>query len=62
MSEPELRIVHLDDVPWQEVRSQQHGERRVSLEGVTPLPNPPFEAPAWSGARTDGDPGATAPT
>ncbi len=31
MSEPELRIVRLDDVPWQEVKAQQHGERRVSV-------------------------------
>lgn len=155
--EPELRIVHLDDVPWQEVKAQQHGDRRVSVwekylewtpermtlygrydpgmllerhghrsdhlvhvldgsitvggevcgvgatlllplgaamgpieagpdgallfevmlgdpravpadpagfeallaeRGVTPLPNPPFDAPEWFGARTDGDPGA----
>ncbi|MBA2283817.1 MAG: hypothetical protein H0W25_21630 [Acidimicrobiia bacterium] len=27
----ELRIVHLDDVPWQEVKAQQHGDRRVSV-------------------------------
>ena len=25
--------------------------------GVTPLPNPPFEAPAWFGERTDSNPG-----
>jgi hypothetical protein len=28
---PELRIVHLADVPWQEVKAQQHGDRRVSV-------------------------------
>jgi hypothetical protein len=27
----ELRISHIDDVPWQEVKAQQHGERRVSV-------------------------------
>ena len=26
--------------------------------GVTPLPNPPIDAPPWFGERTDGDPGA----
>jgi hypothetical protein len=26
-----LRIVRLDDVPWQEVKAQQHGDRRVSV-------------------------------
>lgn len=154
---PELKITHLDDVPWHEVKAQQHGERRVSIRekylewtpelmvlyarydpgmlverhghrsdhivyviegeltvgdvvcgpgtsivlehgavfgpieagahgalllevmmgdpravpadpdgfahllaerGVVPLPNPPFEAPAWFGARTDSDVGA----
>ncbi|MBV8951147.1 MAG: hypothetical protein JOZ99_09750 [Actinobacteria bacterium] len=153
---PELKITHIDDVPWQEVKAQQHGERRVSIRekylewtpglmvlyaryepgmlverhghrsdhivyviegeitvggvvcrpgtnivleqgavfgpieagpdgavlleimmgdpravaadpdgfgrllaerGVTPLPNPPVEAPAWFGERTDSDPG-----
>jgi hypothetical protein len=157
--DPELQIVHLDDVPWQEVKAQQHGDRRVSVwekylewtpermtlygrydpgmllerhghrsdhlvhviegsidvggeacgpgttlilplgaamgpieagpegavlfevmlgdprawpadregfdallaeRGVTPLPNPPFEAPDWFGERTDGNPGADA--
>lgn len=156
-AEPELRIVHLDEVPWQEVKAQQHGDRRVSVwekylewtpermtlygrydpgmllerhghrsdhlvhvidgsidvggeqcgpgstlilpvgaamgpieagpdgavlfevmlgdprsvpadpdgfvqllaeRGVTPLPNPPIDAPEWFGPRTDGDPGA----
>ena len=28
---PELRITHLDDVEWQEVKAQQHGDRRVSV-------------------------------
>jgi hypothetical protein len=27
----ELKITHIDDVPWQEVKAQQHGERRVSI-------------------------------
>ena len=27
----ELRITHLDDVEWQEVKAQQHGDRRVSV-------------------------------
>jgi hypothetical protein len=27
----ELRITHLDDVPWQEVKAQLHGDRRVSV-------------------------------
>ena len=156
MGEPQLRIVRLDDVPWQEVKAQQHGDRRVSVwekylewtpermtlygrydpgmilerhghrsdhlvhviegsidvggerceagttlilplgatmgpieagpegavlfeimlgdpravsadpaefaallaaRGVTPLPNPPIDAPPWFGERTDGDPG-----
>jgi hypothetical protein len=29
--EPQLRIVRLGDVPWQEVKAQQHGDRRVSV-------------------------------
>jgi hypothetical protein len=29
--EPVLRIVRLDDVAWQEVKAQQHGDRRVSV-------------------------------
>ena len=29
--EPQLRVVRLDDVPWQEVKAQQHGDRRVSV-------------------------------
>ena len=28
---PELRITRLDDVEWQEVKAQQHGDRRVSV-------------------------------
>src|SRR3954447_16249562 len=28
---PELRITHIDDVEWQEVKAQQHGDRRVSV-------------------------------
>jgi len=160
--EPRLRIIRLEDVPWQEVKAQQHGDRRVSVwekylewtpermvlygrydpgmllerhghrsdhlvhvlegsidvwsdlggkepcgpgttlilpvgaamgpieagpegallfevmlgdprsvpadpesfaallaeRGVTPLPNPTIDAPAWFGPRTDGDPGA----
>jgi quercetin dioxygenase-like cupin family protein len=32
-------------------------ERLLAERGITPLPNPPFEAPAWFGARTDSDPG-----
>jgi hypothetical protein len=31
MSEPRLGFVHADDVPWQEVLAQRHGERRVSV-------------------------------
>jgi hypothetical protein len=27
----ELRITHVDDVPWQEVKAQLRGERRVSV-------------------------------
>lgn len=27
----ELKITHIDDVPWQEVKAQQHGDRRVSI-------------------------------
>lgn len=30
-AEPELRIVRLGDVPWQEVKAQQHGDQRVSV-------------------------------
>ena len=155
----ELRITHVEDVEWQEVKAQQHGDRRVSVwekylewtpelmvlyarydagmlterhghmsdhivyvlegeitvgdrrcpagtnivleqgasfgpieagpdgalmleimmgdprsvpadpdgfaqvlaeRGITPLPNPPIEAPAWFGTRTDSDPGASA--
>jgi hypothetical protein len=29
--EPRLGFVHADDVPWQEVLAQRHGERRVSV-------------------------------
>ena len=28
---PELRIRSVDDAPWQEVKAQQHGDRRVSI-------------------------------
>jgi hypothetical protein len=28
---PELRITRIDDVPWQEVKAQAHGDRRVSV-------------------------------
>jgi hypothetical protein len=28
---PALRIVRLGDVPWQEVKAQRHGDRRVSV-------------------------------
>lgn len=28
---PELKIVHIDAVEWQEVKAQQHGDRRVSV-------------------------------
>src|SRR4051794_4635117 len=28
---PELKITHLEDVEWQEVKAQQHGDRRVSV-------------------------------
>ena len=28
---PELRFRHTDDEKWQEVRAQQHGDRRVSI-------------------------------
>ena len=27
----ELRITHVDDLEWQEVKAQQHGDRRVSV-------------------------------
>jgi hypothetical protein len=27
----ELRITRVDEVPWQEVKAQQHGDRRVSV-------------------------------
>jgi hypothetical protein len=27
----------------------------LAERGVTPLPNPPFQAPPWFGARTDSD-------
>src|SRR5262249_18959237 len=29
--EPRLVFRHVDDVPWQEVKAQRHGERRVSV-------------------------------
>ena len=29
--QPALRFRHLDDEKWQEVRAQQHGDRRVSI-------------------------------
>jgi quercetin dioxygenase-like cupin family protein len=28
---PELRITHIDQIDWQEVKAQQHGDRRVSV-------------------------------
>jgi hypothetical protein len=28
---PELRITHVDDIAWQEVKAQLHGDRRVSV-------------------------------
>jgi quercetin dioxygenase-like cupin family protein len=28
---PELKIAHIDDVEWQEVKAQQHDSRRVSV-------------------------------
>ena len=28
---PELKITHVEDVEWQEVKAQQHGDRRVSV-------------------------------
>ena len=31
MTDPEPRFVHVDDVPWQEVKTQAHGDRRVSI-------------------------------
>jgi hypothetical protein len=31
--------------------------RLLADRGISPLPNPPFDAPAWFGARTDSDPG-----
>ena len=30
-AEPRLAFVHVEDVPWREVISQMHGERRVSV-------------------------------
>jgi hypothetical protein len=33
-------------------------ERLLAERGVVGLPNPPFEAPAWFGTRTDSDVGA----
>jgi hypothetical protein len=32
-------------------------ERLLAERGVTPLPNPPVDAPPWFGERTDSDPG-----
>ena len=29
--QPELRFRHRDEEKWQEVRAQQHGDRRVSV-------------------------------
>jgi hypothetical protein len=29
---PSLRFVHIDDVPAQEVKAQQHGDRRVAIK------------------------------
>ena len=133
----ELKITHVDDVPWQEVKAQRHGDTRVSIwekylewtpglmvlyarydpgmvgdvlcppgtnivleegavfgpieagprgalmleimtgdpravaadpeafaellaaRGITPLPNPPIEAPPWFGERTDSNPGTS---
>ncbi len=31
MTELEPRFAHIDDVAWQEVKAQQHGDRRVSI-------------------------------
>ncbi len=31
MPVPELKITHIDDAEWQEVKAQQHGDRRVSV-------------------------------
>lgn len=31
MAEPRLIFRHVDDVPWQEVRAQRHGDRRVGV-------------------------------
>jgi hypothetical protein len=28
---PRLAVRHVDDVPWQEVKAQRHGDRRVSV-------------------------------
>ena len=28
---PELRITRVDDIPWREVKTQAHGDRRVSV-------------------------------
>ena len=28
---PRLAFAHIDDVPWNEVVAQQHGDRRVSV-------------------------------
>jgi quercetin dioxygenase-like cupin family protein len=28
---PELKITHIDDAEWKEVKAQQHGDRRVSI-------------------------------
>jgi hypothetical protein len=41
------------------VPADPDGFRALLAErGVEPLPNPPIEAPAFFGERTDGDPGA----
>jgi hypothetical protein len=31
--------------------------RLLAERGITPLPNPPIDAPEWFGVRTDSDPG-----
>ena len=34
----------------------------LAQRGITPLPNPPIQAPDWFGARTDSNPGVAPDT
>ncbi len=63
---PRLAFVHVDDVPWNEVIAQMHGERRVSVHEKflewnakrmvvlgRYLPNPRITRPASAPAGRD---------